>query len=121
MQSASTKSGTPAENPSPIMPIEFATSETCIISRSIAVEPPSSGYNGSRRSFRAMGKANRLAAVTRAFRAIKRLTVARGQPRARDVYCGKMAFIRDAKPLMRRIKMTVNAGFGEEKRVSRDV
>ena len=103
------------------MPIVFAMSDICVMKRSMAIEPSLSAKCGSRKTERMTGKAKRLAAEISAFSAIKRLTVASGQPRARDVYCGRIAPIRLARPLMRRSRMTVYMGFGEENRVRREV
>lgn len=104
------------------MPIVLATSETCVMKRSMANAPLlPSGNRGSRYILRTKGKAKRLAAETRALSAIRRLTVARGQPRAKDVYCGRTVSMRVASPFIRRTRMTVNVGFGDEKRVRREV
>lgn len=68
-----------------------------------------------------VGRAKRLAAEIKAFSASTRLTVASGQLRARDVYCGSMTSMRTAKPFIRSRRMIVNVGFGAEKRVRREV
>lgn len=65
--------------------------------------------------------AKRLAAEIRDLSASTRLTVASGQPSARDVYWGKITSMRTARILMKRRMMTVNVGLGVEKRVRRDV
>ena len=68
-----------------------------------------------------VGRANRLKAETRALRACKLLTVARGQPRESDMYWGRITSIRAATPLMRSNMTTVKVGFGTEKSVRREV
>ena len=65
--------------------------------------------------------AKRLAAAIRDLSARTRLTVASGQPSARDVYWGKITSMRTARMLMKRRMMTVNVGLGAEKSVRRDV
>ena len=55
------------------------------MNRSMAVAPPLFTYRGSRNNFRTAGKAKRLAAEIRALRVNTRLTLASGQPRAKEV------------------------------------
>lgn len=99
----------------------FAIIETCVMNRSIAIDPPLSANHGPRNSLRTVGRTKRLAAEMRALSANARLTTAKGHPRSKDVYCGKMTPMPVAMPLMRRTKMTVNAGFGVENRVRSEV
>lgn len=95
------KNGAPAEKPRPITPSVFAMSEACVMNRSMAIAPPLFTYRGSRNNFRTVGKAKRLAAEIKALSANTRLTAASGQPRAREVYCGRRTSMRTARPLRR--------------------
>ena len=81
------------------MPTVLATSEILVMNKSIAVEGLEAllQYQGSSHSFRTVGSAKSTIAETKAFKASIQLTVASGQPRASDAYCGRRTSIRAAR------------------------
>ena len=61
---------------------------------------------------RRVGKTKRTTAETRALAARAALTVARGQCRDREMYCGSRISERTAKLLRQKMARTVKVGFG---------
>ncbi len=59
-------------------------------------------------------------AETRLLSAMAAFTVARGQDRSREVYCGRSTSIPIARPLRRMIRRIVDVGKEVEKRARRD-
>ena len=94
------------EKPRPTMPTRFAASEACVIRRSIFGVLRC----GSRYVFRKAGRHKRTRAETRDFSARMASTLAKGQERTREVYCGMMTWMLVASPLMRKRIIMVKVG-----------
>ena len=75
---------------------------------------------GSRKLARRIGSERRTKAPTRALTAKAALTVARGQCRVREMYCGRRTSTRIARPFRRKIRRTVKVGLGEAKSLMRE-